>query len=1151
MIKKDFVHLHVHSHYSLLDGLSKVPEIVAKAKEQGSPAVALTDHGVMYGAIEFYKAAKKADIKPIIGCEIYLTKKDVDGLPSVSGKKDYYHLTLLAKNEQGYKNLIQLTTYAHLEGYYYKPRVSHEILAKYREGIICLSGCLRGELAETILLGDEKKIKEAVMWYKEVFGEDFYLELQHHPTLEKQQKVNEGLLKISKESNLPLVATTDSHYLCSDDAEAQDALLCVQTGSLVSDQDRLNMMGVDLSLAEPDEMIKHFAHIQNATLNTIKIADKVNLDLKLGGMILPKFETPNGMSLEAYFKVKVKEGVKKRYGADHPSREILERVEYEASVIEKMGYESYFLIVSDFVVWAKNQGIIVGPGRGSAAGSIIAYALEITNLDPLKYDLLFERFLNPDRISMPDIDLDFQDDRRGEVIQYVVERYGSDRVAQIITFGTMAARAAVRDVGRVLGFPYGDIDKIAKLVPLPVQGKHVPLAKSVQESSDLSQLYKNDEQAKKVIDLAIKLEGTVRHASTHAAGVVISDKPLTEYVPLQKATKGDLSVVTQYSMNPLEDIGLLKMDFLGLKNLTVIKNALRIIRKTRDEEIDIDNIPLEDSKTFKLLAAGKTVGVFQLESTGMQRYLKELAPTKLGDIVALVALYRPGPMQFADDFIARKNGQKPITYLHPKLKPILTDTYGIAVFQEQVMQISRDLCGFSQGEADVLRKAMGKKIPELLQEQKKKFIEGGVKEGLERRLAEKLFEFIEPFALYGFNRAHSACYGYIAYQTAYLKANYTEEFLASLLTADHGDLDKVAKNITDAESFGIKVLPPDVNESFEDFGVVKGTKSIRFALSAIKNVGEGVAEMIVNERKEGGPYLSLKDFLTRLGREVLNKKVIESLVKAGAFDTLASRNQSIGNLENILTFIEQARNNGDVNQTDLFGDSKEDMSPQLVLKKTELISKNQILSWEKEMLGSFISEHPIKGVADKLPGDAVPLGELTSEMDGQNLKVAGIISKVQRINTKKGEPMAFIKLEDLTGSIEVIVFPKILADDKEFWQEDKVAIIEGRINVKDTLDELGNLVGTEAKIIVEKKYSLEEAKEVSGQQKFYLEIPEGTSREEMERIKNILLENKGETSVVIGLHQGGELKRMNTNYKVNLSSRLREGLSGVLSVIPN
>jgi len=1149
MIKKDFVHLHVHSHYSLLDGLSKVPEIVAKAKEQGSPAIALTDHGVMYGAIELYKACKKQGIKPIIGNEIYLSRKDGEG-PSASGRKDYHHLTLLAKNEEGYKNLIKMTTFAHLEGYYYKPRVSHDFLAKHSKGVVCLSGCLRGELPEAILLGDEKRIKEVALWYKEVFKDNFYLELQHHPTLEKQQKVNDGLLRLSKELGLPVVATTDSHYLCTDDAEAQDALLCVQTGSLVADTNRLNMMDADLSLATPDEMIKSFSHVPDAILNTVKIAEQVNLEIKLGGMILPKFDTPNGMTLEEYFQKKVKEGVEKRYGAKASSA-VWGRVKYESSVIEKMGYESYFLIVSDFVVWAKSQGIIVGPGRGSAAGSIIAYVMEITNLDPLKYDLLFERFLNPDRISMPDIDLDFQDDRRGEVIQYVVDKYGSDRVAQIITFGTMAARAAVRDVGRVLGFPYGDIDKIAKLVPMPVQGKHTPLAKSVQEDAELAKLYKNDEQAKKVIDLAIKLEGTVRHASTHAAGVVIGDKPLTEYVPLQKATKGDLSVVTQYSMNPLEDIGLLKMDFLGLKNLTVIKNALRIIRKTREEDIDIDAVSLEDSKTFKLLAAGKTIGVFQLESTGMQRYLKELRPTKLSDIIAMVALYRPGPMQFADDFIACKHGRKAITYLHPKLKPILADTYGIAVFQEQVMQIARDLCGFSQGEADVLRKAMGKKIPELLQEQKKKFVEGGVKEGLEKKMAEKLFEFIEPFAMYGFNRAHSACYGYIAYQTAYLKANYTEEFLASLLTADHGDLEKVAKNMADAESFGIKVLPPDVNESFEDFGVVRGTKSIRFALSAIKNVGEGVAEMVVNERKENGPYVSLKDFLTRLGREVLNRKVIESLAKAGAFDTFEPRNKLIGNLENVLTFAEQARSNGNENQTDLFGEATVDMGPQLILKEVESIPKNQILNWEKEMLGSFISEHPIKSVADKLPADAVALGDLTSEMDERNLKVAGLISKIQRINTKKGEPMAFVKLEDMTGSIEVIVFPKILAEDKEFWQEDTIVVIEGKVNVKDTLDELGNLTGSEAKIIVEKKYSLEEAKKMAGQQKFYLEIPEGASRDEMERIKSVLLENKGETGVILGLHQDGELKRMNTNYKISLSPKLRESLSGVLSIISN
>ena len=852
-----FVHLHNHSHYSLLDGLTKLDEMINFAKEQGSPAVALTDHGSMYGAIEFYQKAKKAGIKPIIGVETYLAPNSrFDKNTREDGRG--YHLLLLAKNEIGYKNLIKLVSAAHTEGFYYKPRVDWEILEKYHEGLIASTACLAGEIPRLITGDKITEAKKRIKEYNNLFGQDnFYLELMDHPELEDMAKVNAQLLEFSKELNVPVVATNDIHYFKKEDAEAQDILLCLQNKKKITDTDRMTMIGYgDYSMRSNADMIAAFKDTPEAIANTLKIAEMCNLEIELGNIQLPYFEVPEGYDGDSYLRELCEKGILKRYpGAiEEELKPVRERLDYELSVITKMGWPAYFLIVADFVNWSRENKIVVGPGRGSAAGSIVCYLTGITSLDPLKYDLLFERFLNPERISMPDIDMDFADVRRGDVIDYVARKYGRDHVAQIITFGTMAARMAVRDVGRVLDEPYDFCDKISKSIPM-----FTSLDEALKTVPEVKEMYSNDPAAKRVLDYALRLEGVARHSSTHACGVLITNKPLTDYVPIQYASSSDKSIISQYSLHPVEDLGLLKMDFLGLKNLTIIESALKIIKNTRGLDIDIDKIPLDDSAAYKLFQDGETTGVFQFESSGMKRYLRELKPTVFEDIIAMVALYRPGPMEWIPDYIAGKHKTKKVAYLHPKLAPILEKTYGVAIYQEQVMQIARNLAGFTMGQADVLRKAMGKKIASLLAEQKEKFIEGCVKNGVYKELGEKVFSFIEPFAGYGFNRSHAACYAMIGYQTAYLKAHWPVEFMAALLTSDYGDSDRIAIEIEECRNMGIKIMAPDINESFGTFtAVAAGTKenrpvregekvdTIRFGLKAIKNVGEHIIESIIN-----------------------------------------------------------------------------------------------------------------------------------------------------------------------------------------------------------------------------------------------------------------------------------------------------------------
>ncbi len=1044
-MNQKFTHLHVHSHYSLLDGLSKIDELLDYTQKLGMDSLALTDHGAMYGAVEFYKKAKEKNIKPIIGAELYLAyEKMTQERPNIDDKR--YHLVLLVKNEQGYKNLVKLVTRSHLEGFYYKPRIDEELLAQYSSGLIGLSACIMGKIPQLIL---SKKIKEAealALKYQDILGKDnFYLELQHHPNSPEQKKVNEALISISKKTGIPLVATCDSHYLKPEDAEAQDILMLINTGADPNDPERLTMKKDDFSLKSPAEMEEFFKDTPEAIENTQKIAELCNFQFELGKVKLPKFETPNGKSPDEYLEELCTQGLKKRYG-DAINSDVLNRLNYELGVIKQTGFAPYFLIVQDFVNWAKTNRIVVGPGRGSVGGSLAAYLLNITNVDPLKYNLFFERFLNPERISLPDIDLDFTDRRRDEVINYVAQKYGRDKVAQIITFGTMASRAVVRDVGRALRYSYSYCDQIAKMIPFGFT-----LDQTLAGVDEFRQMYLKDPQAKKLIDYAKKLEGCARHASTHACGVVISDTPLDNIVPLQHPAQDEKIIVTQYEMHSIEDLGILKMDFLGLKNLTIIEDTLARIYKVQGKKIDIENIPLDDKLVYKLFQKGETVGVFQLESEGMRRYLKQLKPTELEDIIAMVALYRPGPMQLIPDYIAGKNKKKQVEYLHPKLKPILERTFAIPVYQEQVMKIAQDLAGFSLSEADVLRKAIGKKIKKLLMAQKEKFIAGMKKNLISESIAQKIWHWIEPFASYSFNRSHAAAYALIAYQTAYLKARFPVEFMASLLTSEKADVERIGFLISECKKMGLEVLPPDINESLENFTVVPPQR-IRFGLVCIKNVGHNVVEAIVHERKTSGPFKSIEDFINRIDSKDLNKKSLESLIKAGAFDKLAERNQLLQNLERLLELARENQRVKSNGQKNLFEGTAQNIS--FSLTQASPASKSETLKWEKELLGLFVSSHPLEDFQKILEKKTTAISKVktfvSNRLSRRNIvMVGGVISSIKKIITRTGRPMLFINLEDQTDRIEVVVFPNAIEKNPVAFQENKIVLIQGRMDVRD------------------------------------------------------------------------------------------------------
>ena len=1145
----DFTHLHVHSHYSLLDGLGKVDALVKRTKELGMNSLAITDHGAMYSAIEFVQSAQSAGIKPIIGMEGYLAP---NGRHNKRGKIDANprHISLIASNNIGYKNLIQLSTKAFLEGYYYKPRIDYELLEQHHEGLVVLSGCLNGDISRAITGNRMEDAENLIKWHLELFGkEHFYLEVQDHPNIPDQLKLNAELIKLAKKYNVGLVATSDSHYIHPEDAAAQDVLICVQTGRTVDETDRMSMTDEDYSLKSPEELKEAWLDHPEAVDNTQKIADMCDVTFEFYKNQLPRFPLPKEKTPDGALRELCETGLATRYKDNLPEG-ARERLDYELGVISQTGFSAYFLIVSDFVIEAKNRGIFVGPGRGSAAGSFVAYLTYITNVDPLKYDLLFERFLNPERVSMPDIDLDFADDRRGEVIDYVREKYGAEHVSQIITFGTMAARAAIRDAGRALALPYSFCDQVAKAIP-----QFTNFEEALSQDGELKDLYTSDPQAKKLIDMAKKLEGVCRHASTHAAAVVITDKPLTEYVPLQLSSTSDGSkdTVTQYAMGAVEALGLLKMDFLGLKNLTILQKALEIIKKLHGTEIDLETLSTKDTATYELLQQAKSIGVFQLESSGMRRYLKELKPTEFEDIISMVALYRPGPMDSIPDFIAAKHGRKKITYLHPTLQPILEKTYGVIVTQDQVLMIARQFSGFSYAEADILRKAVGKKIKELLDEQREKFIAGAIKtQSVDQKTAQAVWDFIEPFARYGFNRAHAACYAMIAYHTAYLKAHYPAEFMAALLTSDQGNTDRQAIEVADAITLNIPVLPPDVNESEVDFSVVKtkdDTQAIRFGLSAVKNVGTHAMTALIEERMVRGPFKDLFDVFRRINAKDFNKKTVESLAKAGGFDLFTDRNEVLANADSLLEFNRALHRKTDAGQKNLFGSAEAPLpEPKITLQPATPSTQDERLGWEKELLGLYISEHPLREYVAIMDRIASPIASVTTGRDGATIRIAGIISRMKKIITKSGKPMLFVTIEDLSHAAEILVFPKLLEETGTLWIDGAKIIVDGTLSDKDGE---AKVLANKVRLLTKESAAAEPAIPQSEKRRptITLSLGPNVSRDDLEKLRVVLSEKQVDANgipVTLHIPRGGSVATISTPYRIALTD---ETVSAIAAII--
>lgn len=1190
----DYVHLHNHTHHSVLDGLQKAPDMVKHVKTLGMEAIAMTDHGTLSGTIEFYNACVSEGIKPIIGMETYVApRKHTDKDPQKD--KARFHLIILAMNMQGYQNLMKLSTEANLNGYYYKPRIDHDLLEKYNEGLIILSGCIGGEVGEAFRYDNDAKAYEVAKWYKSVFGDRYYLEVQDHTHWDQQKKVNEKLFKLAKDLDIPPVVTCDAHYLKHEDQDAHEILLCVGTGAYLSDQDRMSLKDTDLFVTNPTDLIARWGEEHPEVItNTKAIADRCNIELEFGKILIPKFPVPDGETEKSFLDKNVYTGAMWRYNQVPEEEawgmsieeiktkltdEVNGRIEYELGVIDGMGFNGYMLIVSDFIKWGKAQGIIFGPGRGSAAGSIIAYTLKITDLDPLKYGLLFERFLNPDRISMPDVDVDIQDTRRDEVVQYCVQKYGSERVANIVTFGKMAARNAIRDVARVMQVPYADADRLAKLVPAPVQGRHIPLKTSIVDDQDLKKEYETNPTSKQVIDFAMILEGTIRSHGVHACGVVIAPDDIVKFVPLEMAQKG--VVATQYPMGEIEALGLLKMDFLGLSNLTILKNTLRIVKKVYGAEIDLDKIPLDDAKAYELFQRGDTTGVFQLESAGMKRYLRELKPTVFDDIIAMVALYRPGPMQFIDGFINRKHGREEITYMHPLMKNSLENTYGILVYQEQVMQISKELCGFTGGQADTLRKAIGKKKIDVMQKMKVEFIAGAVKNGAREDQMEKFWKQLEDFAAYCFNKSHAACYGLIAYWTAYLKAYYPAAFMAALMTSDQDDTERLAIEITETRRMGLKVLSPDVNLSFEEFGVVPESNDIRFGLVAVKGLGAGAVDEIVRVRETDGKYASIEDFAKRVSTRMVNRKGWEALIKAGAFDQFGDRSDLLHNLDNILSFAAKLQKDAASGQTDLFGGATaQTVAPVMRMDAapTKFTEREQ-LQWERDLLGLYLSAHPLDRYDVYFREQTVATVNIKKEMDGKQVIIGGVITTNRVINTKNGSKMAFVGLEDKSGEMEIIVFPSLFEEIGEQLIQDAVVKVRGKISAKDrdgkitddvkliadelilvTEDELNNYKATgklakapkgkssiaqnatQAKITYR---PVEEAPRRIGPPKLYVHVKDPTNETHLMQLKQQFNEFPGTNEVILVL---GEAKKsaVRMPFTVNPSIDLQQTIASLL-----
>ncbi len=1158
-----FAHLHLHTEFSMLDGAARVNDVVKAARHDGQPAVAITDHGVMYGVVDFYQAAIREGVKPIIGVEAYVTPGSRFDRPS-RDRNVRYHLTLLAENKTGYQNLMKLVSKAYLEGYYYKPRMDLDLLAEHSEGIIAASGCLGGEVPQLLApdasseegnLGQVRNFDAALSAasrYQDIFGRDnFYIELQDHG-LEAQRRVLPDLVEIARRIGAPLVATNDSHYTRQDESDTHDVLLCIQTGATISDPNRFKFQGREFYLKSAREMRALFPDdlYQGAADNTLAIAERANVELRFGEILLPQFPVPSGESEASYLRGLVVEGARARYGDPLP-REVVERIEHELRIIEEMGFPAYFLIVWDLIRFARESGIRVGPGRGSAAGSIVAYSLRITDLDPLRYGLIFERFLNPGRRQMPDIDMDFDERYRSEVIRYAAERYGSDHVAQIVTFSTIKGRQALRDSSRVLGFSYGFGDRIAKMMPPSILGMEASLDQCLTDpgkgadpalrdfysnASQLRAVYETEEDARRVIDTARGLEGLRRQDSIHAAAVVISPEPLTNLVPLQQ--KGDgAEIVTQYEMHGVEDLGLLKMDFLGLRNLATIDRCLELIAESSGQRVDIDAVPLDDHDTFEMIRAADTIGVFQLEGSAMRSLIRALEPETFDDIVAVNALFRPGPMgmNMHYEYADRKNGRKPVEYPHPATEPFLRSTYGIIVYQEQVMQVAQAVAGYSMTEADMLRKAMGKKVKSIMAHERGKFVAGCVSAGNPEKLGRDLWDAIEPFAGYGFNKSHSAAYGYVAYQTAWLKAHYPAEYLAALLTSTKKDKDRTALYLNECRNQGVEVVVPDVNRSELDFVVRDGR--ILFGMSAIRNVGESVVEKIVAERREGGPFKDFQDFVDRVDVSVLNKRTIESLIKAGAFDGLGvTRRGLILSYEQILDATVTRRRNEEMGQFSLFGGggAVDDVEP-ITIPAVEW-DKRVRLGFEKEMLGLFISDHPLLGVEHLLSRFATcTIPELWELDDSSSVTVGGLVGAINRRFTRKGEPMVFFDLEDLEGSVEVVAFPKTVMAAGPMIREDAVLVVTGHLDHR----------GEDIKVIA---HEISEP-ELRSDRSVRLKVPAlQLSPDLVERLQEILANHPGPAPVYLEMLSDGDPKiwKLSDQYRVEPRSALYAELRELL-----
>ena len=1061
---RPFTHLHVHTEYSLLDGSAKIKELIARAKELNMDSIAITDHGAMYGVIDFYKEAKAQGIKPVIGCEVYVASKSRFSKENTGF--NYCHLVLIAENNEGYQNLIKLVSYGFIEGFYYKPRIDIELLKKYHKGIIASSACLAGPVARNILQVSYEKAKEVALEYDEIFGRgNFFLELQDHG-LKDQQIVNHALMRLHNETGIPMICTNDSHYIYKEDSTPHDMLLCIQTGKTVNDSDRMRYEGGQFYLKSSDEMYELFPYAEEALENTWKIAQRCNVEFTFHDLKLPRFDVPEGKTASEYLRELCFDGFYKKY--ENPPDQLKERLIYELDTIEKMGYVDYFLIVWDFIKYSKDNGIIVGPGRGSAAGSIVSYCLSITTIDPIKYDLIFERFLNPERVSMPDIDVDFCYERRQEVIDYVIRKYGEDHVAQIITFGTLAARAAIKDVGRALAMPYADVDRVSKMIPIELG---ITIKKALNMNPELLKAYNEEKDTRHLIDMSMKLEGLPRHSSTHAAGVVICRDPVMEYVPLNS---NDGAITTQYTMTTLEELGLLKMDFLGLRTLTVIQNAVKEIERIHGIKLDMENIPDDDPGVYDMISQGKTEGVFQLESGGMKQFMRELQPTRLEDLIAGISLYRPGPMDFIPKYIKGKNNQNDIQYTHESLKPILNTTYGCIVYQEQVMQIVRDLAGYSLGRSDLVRRAMSKKKASVMAEERKNFVygigddvPGCVKNGIPVDVAEKIFDEMTDFAKYAFNKSHAACYAVVGYQTAWLKYHYPVEFMAALMTSVMDNTPKVSGYIEECKKMGIKLLPPDINEGYAHFSVFDG--KIRFGLAAIKNVGKNVIKAVVADREKNGYYKSLTEFCNRLSGGELNKRCIESFIKSGAFDSFGKkRSQYMSSYKSIIEGIGQAKKNNIEGQLNLFDmgnniDNINSMSD--VLPDIDEFPENKILAMEKEVLGIYVSGHPLSAYEEILKRKTscssrdfmVDTRDYENPLkDNQSVIIGGLISAISIKYTKNNKQMAFLSIEDMHGIVEAIVFPNVYEKFSHLITEENVIIIEGRVNISD--DENGKII---------------------------------------------------------------------------------------------